>query len=270
MRGMDVAFLYMMNDTAKDLSISDEKLVHMKFEKTNRHCRLRKRDLLAFEALIGVQLPDDYRVYLHAHNGGRPVPSDFKFLGRSSGSSLHHMYGLFRDHECDLRSAFECFRDRIPSSLIPIADDPFGNQICLGIQGTHYGKIFFWDHERESRRPSFRNIRRLADSFGTFVGALYQWADPDETAIERAIKKDDVEHLQKLLPKGADLEYKDEYGRTMIENAAIHNSLKAIAFLHARGAKLRKALALAEANAEFFPEHRKAIRLIKSLGKQGR
>jgi hypothetical protein len=245
----------------------------MNVDESNPYGRLRERDLAAFEALIGAKLPKDYREYLRAHNGGKPTPSDFNFLSRSSGSSLHHMYGLCRGRDpdyADLRENYECYRERIPSSLIPIADDPGGSQICLGIHGEHYGKVYFWDHERESQRASFRNVRRLADSFAAFVSGLYEWEDLDETAVDRAIRKDDVEQLRKLLPEGADLERKDQYRRTMIENAAIHNSRKTIAYLHGRGAKLRKALALAEQNAEFYPAHRKAIKLIKSLKKQGK
>jgi hypothetical protein len=65
--------------------------------------------------------------------------------------------------------------------LIWIADDPFGNAICLGISGGHRGKVFFWNHENEPDPDDWDgsvetagNIDLLANSFSEFISGLQQ------------------------------------------------------------------------------------------------
>lgn len=46
---------------------------------------------------------------------------------------------------------------------MPIATDSFGNKLCIGVKGKHYGKIYFWDHENEagSRNPFDNTIKPI-------------------------------------------------------------------------------------------------------------
>jgi len=235
----------------------------------NQFGKLDERRLCNFEQRIGARLPEEYRVFLVDHNGGTPVPNHFNTLGESGGSRLNEFYGLHDGPSyANLEDSYEVYLGRMPASVIPIASDPFGNAICIGISGCEAGKIIFWDHDlegTEDEQPYFGNITLIANSFNEFLDGLFEWQNPFETEIMKALKKDDTALLEKLLPEDVDLEAEDEFGRTVIENAACANATNCIQYLFSSGATLRNALKLAEKNAEFFEEHKRSVELIKSL-----
>lgn len=159
--------------------------------------------LHALERELGCTLPADYREFLAACNGGC-FKGDFWYNepladGRPADVGLHHLHGI-RDRDCySLLWARHCYQSegeiRIPLDLLPIADDPGGNAICVGIGGEHYGKVFFWDHECEpdpsewdGRVETAVNIQHLTDSLREFVAGLKPMEDmglpPDFDPLE--------------------------------------------------------------------------------------
>jgi hypothetical protein len=65
-------------------------------------------------------------------------------------------------------------QNRIPVELIPIADDPLGNLICISSES---GGIYFWDHEKEMayyrKEWEFDNVYYLiSESLPKFFDAL--------------------------------------------------------------------------------------------------
>lgn len=134
----------------------------------------------AFEAHVGHRLPDDYRRFLIACNGGYVGVRSFWFEGlspdgREVGTGVHHIGGLRQESYYSLFWNRECYEGRIPDALIWIMDDPSGNAICLGVSGEHRGRIYFWDHEDEpdddwdGRVETAGNVELLANSFAEFV-----------------------------------------------------------------------------------------------------
>ena len=100
----------------------------MEIERSNQYGRLMPETLRAFERRLDAILPDDYRAFLLTHNGGCPIPSDFEISAAEGGDSLHNTYGLHDGPEyARLDLTYEIYRDRLPGSLLAIADDPFGN-----------------------------------------------------------------------------------------------------------------------------------------------
>ncbi|KGR82243.1 SMI1/KNR4 family protein [Lysinibacillus odysseyi] len=84
----------------------------------------------------------------------------------------------------NLERKIQQYYDRIPASIVPIAEDYAGNLICIGISGDREGKIYFWDHENEitarvmlgekeyesvSVDDYWENIYVIADSFFDFI-----------------------------------------------------------------------------------------------------
>lgn len=68
---------------------------------------------------------------------------------------------------------------RIPSELIPIAEDGDGNVVCVALFGEFRGAIYFWDHEVEPAalgllgESSFiDNVRKIAVDFSEFLEEL--------------------------------------------------------------------------------------------------
>jgi ankyrin repeat protein len=90
---------------------------------------------------------------------------------------------------------------------------------------------------------------------------------PGESDLKRIVRQNDLDELKKLLSSGYDTETTDEYNRTLIENAAIHNRPDIIQILFDQGAQLRNALALARQNYRFFAEHKTSVDLLEKLEK---
>lgn len=138
--------------------------------------------VLAFEQSIGAILPDDYRAFLVACNGGFLSGTlGFEAVdpsGEPLGVSIHHIGGMRAENHFSLSWARAIYRGRIPDDLLWIMDDPCGNAICLGLRGTYTGKVYFWDHENEPDDDwdgdveSAGNITCLADRFADFIAAL--------------------------------------------------------------------------------------------------
>lgn len=142
----------------------------MDFDETGK--RTTSENVRRFETTLGIELPADYKSFLLQINGGYPSDDlEFNIGDNDSQSVLSHFYMLGRSND-DIISLEECIDDfvqtgRISQNYLPIADDAFGNQICLGICGGEYGQVFFWDHENNSQR-----MVKIANSFRSFCDNL--------------------------------------------------------------------------------------------------
>jgi hypothetical protein len=139
-------------------------------------------DLSAFERSIGQPLPDDYRQFLVACNGGY-VGGSLWFMGPTPGggtaeAGVHHIGGFREESYFSLPENRKCYDGRIPDALVWVMDDPFGNAICVGLREPYLGQVFFWDHENEPDEEwdgsveSAGNLQLLANSFTDFVTGL--------------------------------------------------------------------------------------------------
>lgn len=140
--------------------------------------QLHEEDILQLESQLGLSLPSDYRTFLLHHNGGHPEPNAFRSKTILPGGEYDILAWFFclQDGDMnDIRTVHNIFQGRIPPNLLPIAEDPFGNLICLSSSGRDEGKILFWDHEQEIPEgliPDYRNIYLIADSFDELVNGL--------------------------------------------------------------------------------------------------
>ena len=97
-----------------------------------------------FESFLEIRLPKEYRRHLSKHNGEELKPNCFNFAEATQVSLVHHLYKLnSKNRYDDLVRTVKLFTNRIPHNYLSIADDLFGNQICLAIKGENYGKVFF-------------------------------------------------------------------------------------------------------------------------------
>jgi hypothetical protein len=115
------------------------------------------------EVMIGTRLPDDYRELLVTTNGGEPNPSGF------AQSRVHWFFAVI-----EVQRRRSIMGARIPGDLLAIATDPFGNLICLGLDGSRHGQVYFWDHEREGEgaEEDRRDLELTAESFDAFMRSL--------------------------------------------------------------------------------------------------
>lgn len=139
-------------------------------------------ELADYERAIGHRLPDDYRRFLVDCNGGF-IGGRYWFQGkgpdgRDVEAGVHHIGGFRDESYFSLTWHRGCSEGRIPSALVWIHDDPFGNAICLGVAGEHRGRVYFWDHENEPDEDwdgsveAAGNLTLLADSFTEYVAGL--------------------------------------------------------------------------------------------------
>ena len=130
---------------------------------------------------IGVSLPDDYRDFLKTYNGCqfktviayRSLESLYRERNATEGI-VGSFYGLFGDGRShDILYALDCFKRDLPKGCIPIADNIFGDQICIATIGTQRGEIHFWDHDLDSSAGTIANLPLIARSLDDFVNSFY-------------------------------------------------------------------------------------------------
>lgn len=231
--------------------------------------KLVKSDIESVERVLSCKLPDGYIKFISQFNGGHPEPCGFSIPiknGLLDESCIHYFYGVGDSvkHD-DILMVARRYYERMPNNLLPIADDPIGNQICIALNGDEEGAIYFWNHDFEHAPSTYSNTTKLATSLDEFLLSFYDLKYESESILDKAIRHDDLDIVKKFVESMESLEMKDGFGRTMVENAAISNSLKVIEYLYERGANLRSSLLLAEENAKFFPEHIQSVQLIRNL-----
>lgn len=138
-------------------------------------------DIEEYEAKLGVEFPDDYKEFLLKYSGQAPDRGPrFPYLDEYPGGDegiLSVFFGIMPDSGYDLLEATDTYEGRVPEDLLPIAEDPGGNVILLGVGGEDRGKVYFFDHEEERPVPEGEEIDRsnlylIANSFGDFIESL--------------------------------------------------------------------------------------------------
>ncbi|MEX2215625.1 MAG: SMI1/KNR4 family protein [Phycisphaeraceae bacterium] len=99
-----------------------------------------------FENRFDVSLPDDYKKFLLATNGGRPTPDGLivpKWPGHST--RVHYFFGLHDGEHNNLSSWTGGLIDRLPEGCVPIGVDMGGNFLVLATQDERCGHVYYWD-----------------------------------------------------------------------------------------------------------------------------
>ena len=119
------------------------------------------------EERIGHALPDRYRDYLLEQDGGqldendRGVDSIFSLGGTSRGVGTWE--------------SLDTYRGRVPSWLLPVADDGAGNLFGISLRPGDRGSVWFWDHEGQADDglpPAEDNVTPVGESWVEFLDGL--------------------------------------------------------------------------------------------------
>jgi cell wall assembly regulator SMI1 len=158
----------------------------------NRYGPLTEERLAKLERKLKCRLPDDYRAFMLANNGGRPTLSCFT-VGEDTDGSLVEWFFAIHDQPYEepedwdpesrelppyfgqpLEGVLKDFRsEHSAKDLLPVARDPGGNLICLGISGKRAGGVWWYDHETET-------FAKLAESFTAFLAGLTKLPPDDD------------------------------------------------------------------------------------------
>lgn len=132
--------------------------------------QLKLEDLVAYERQIGCALPNDYREFLLATNGGNPKDAGYFIVKHAlrkpeSWVKIEFFYGLRRDDGLTLSQAREIHHGSLPDNVLPVAYDGFGNQIYVHLEDD-FGAVFFWSHDVDVEDE------KMASSFTEFFDNL--------------------------------------------------------------------------------------------------
>jgi len=86
---------------------------------------------------------------------------------------LDVLFGLLPGNGYDIADNLRGFEGQLPADLLPVAQDPGGNLLCVGIRGPRSGRVFFWDHNGALfGRDNEESVFPVADGWGAFLGIL--------------------------------------------------------------------------------------------------
>lgn len=104
------------------------------------------------EETIGLTLPIEYKEFLHKFGTLNFNDTEVAFYPANTVDeeplTIVNFYGLNGDNY-DLKLIINRYTDRIPNDLIPIAECPGGDQLCIGVNNKAFGKIYYWNHNKE-------------------------------------------------------------------------------------------------------------------------
>lgn len=142
-----------------------------------------------FEKKENIKLPDDYKNFLLKHNNrSYPIKSRIKTMGIDNhmiDESIEFFYDLSEGIDYELSKQKYFYEDRMPRSVLPIANLVGDNQICIRIEGEDKGSILYWEREYELEYYHFNvkeNLAKISNNFDEFI--LMLLTDPDDEEEE--------------------------------------------------------------------------------------
>lgn len=179
--------------------VENFKKIERKFEElgiTSETGILPDDPIVSIEQEFGFGIPLEYKEFLIKYGRLNFTHRISYSLLSSNPKSIERgklvsFYDLVND-EYSLEKNVKTYFGRMPKNLIPIAECPGGDQLCIGVNEEVRGKIYFWGHDQETFDPSeeelWNNVYLVADSFVEFI-LSFQVINDDETPKDLGIVK---------------------------------------------------------------------------------
>jgi hypothetical protein len=125
----------------------------------------------------GLEVPEEYIIFLSLNNGGYfKTESEYVDCDDEFRILIDCFYGISEsDTTISLFARRGFLKDSLPSQLLSIAEDGIGNEICLGVEGSYFGKVYFWSKEGETPSdvvPTFENVELVSESWTKFISSI--------------------------------------------------------------------------------------------------
>jgi hypothetical protein len=124
------------------------------------------------EALLGTELPGDYRAFLKIQDGGyAPSPNLFRYSAwdaPDSQTDIHELWGT----EFFLNPTY--LRPGLRSGFFEIGIDSGGSPILISLRNEDFGHVYYWETDWDFQLPGeeYPSVDHLADSFTEFLDIL--------------------------------------------------------------------------------------------------
>jgi hypothetical protein len=138
---------------------------------------VRTSDILAVEKFMKCKLPDNYLEFVLKYGGfagGAYTYFPIEPYEEINEGMMGVFCGIGQPEGYDLLELCKDFQGRVPSHLLPIANDPGCNLVCLSLDGPDKGYVYFWDMSQDSGEdpPDTSNLHLIAKSFDEFIASL--------------------------------------------------------------------------------------------------
>lgn len=119
------------------------------------------------------------------------IPKEFKKSCNEYSMGFVNFYGL-QNNNFNFNLLIERYKYRIPKELIPIGECPGGDQLCMGIKNKSYGKIYFWEHNKERADMEFETetwepVNLLFSSFKELILNLEEQPIEENKVFDESI-----------------------------------------------------------------------------------
>jgi len=133
--------------------------------------RVSNGDVLRIEQQIEAPLPTEYREFLLATNGGRPIPDVIDVPGiPGSAVDVQELFGISRSIDSSsIEWNLKTFAGRLEEGLLPVACDSGGSLFCLSLRRGDFGTVLYCDLQSVfadyETKPQYYPVARSFDSF---------------------------------------------------------------------------------------------------------
>ena len=171
-----------------------DKMGRFKFwvTKASRYMPPTDKEVAAVERRFGHSFPDSYKAFVKEFGCIALEGSvGLALSGSLASESIEIFFGISYGHIYDLSGILDRYAGRLPEPLLPIAQDAFGNLVCIAVYGRHEGHVFFWNHDGE-RIPHhggpipWENVTLVADDFDQFIDSLVIRGNPGDCSTQRS------------------------------------------------------------------------------------
>jgi hypothetical protein len=139
-----------------------------------------------FEQHLGSSLPEDYRAFLLATNGGSLPASGFHVPELNRDCRLDVLFGFNLPPALSLDAWQEEMDEELPAGSAIIGSDPRSGLILLGWQ--ELPGVYFYDHAHRFQTSSEEhNTYWIANSWSEFVAGLLSGDAPQETPLSGGV-----------------------------------------------------------------------------------
>jgi hypothetical protein len=146
-----------------------------KFKMSFDHPAVDDAIISAFQLRTGIRLPEDYKKFLLASNGGVPTPQQFDIPKTKHSVLVDYFYGILPKREpCDLEYETNRMAEHLPQGVVLIGHDPGGNGYLLATTGESRGSVYFWDKRGLLVNAESGNTFLLADGISKLLDSLYE------------------------------------------------------------------------------------------------